>query len=533
MQCCQHPVKARPRACGHMTEALKTGLKPAITRAMRVARVGEQSSLSASACVRCDMCSGTDGMLHVCVECLFVGCFKRQPSGSGDDRHIKTHLVRTGHRFAVSLGTTHVYCAACGDFVHNKEAELASQEERAAAVSQMLDEQEPDPKRVPYAARALQPRDAEALRQHAARLGQAAAHFAGLRGLLNLGSTCFLNAIMQAGFVHNPVVRNYFLADLHNSAVCAAPGCLMCQVDRFFSEMFSASQLPFACNELLCAVWQHSDHLAGYDQQDAHEFFISLLNGLHAHSAAFAAAAAAALATGGGASTAAAPGAPAGGGRCSCVAHQSFGSLLRSECTCSSCGHVSTSVEPCLDLSLQIPEGVREGGAVSLESCLAGFTMPEVLGSEDRLKCERCGSYQQARKQMSLESPPVILCLQIKRFQRTMGTRKMVSSKIETAVRFPPELDLMPFLSSSVRGGRQPAKKPRHCLGYMYDLFGVVNHHGSLDNGHYTCYVQQQMGATNEWIKCDDAMLTRVSAREVHESQCYLLFYCKRFLEYE
>jgi ubiquitin carboxyl-terminal hydrolase 22/27/51 len=528
MQCCQHPNKARPRACGHLGDALKTGMKPAIAHAMRVARVGEHSSLDESACVRCDVCGGTDGMLHMCVECQFVGCFRRHGAGGAGDRHIKSHLARSGHRFAVSLGTTHIYCGACGDFVHNKDAELLSQNERASAVSQMLDEQEPDAKRVPYAARSLQPRDAEALREHAQRLGQAAAHFAGLRGLLNLGSTCFLNAIMQAGFVHNPVVRNFFLADMHNSAACNASGCLMCQVDRFFSEMFSPSQLPFACSELLCAVWQHSDYLAGYEQQDAHEFLISLLNGLHTHSAASAAAAA-----GGGGGVA--PGTPIGGGRCSCVAHQSFGSVLCSECTCSSCGHVSASMEPCLDLSLQIPETMRDAGPVSLESCLAGFTQPEVLGSEDRLKCERCGSYQQARKQMSLESPPVILCLQIKRFQRTMGARKMVSSKVETAVSFPAELDVLPFLSKTVRpnAGWQTAKKPRHCLSSMYDLFGVVNHHGSLDNGHYTSYVLQQMGSSNEWIKCDDAMLTRVSAREVHESQCYLLFYCKRFLEYE
>jgi ubiquitin carboxyl-terminal hydrolase 22/27/51 len=113
----------------------------------------------------------------------------------------------------------------------------------------------------------------------------------------------------------------------------------------------------------------------------------------------------------------------------------------------------------------------------------------------------------------------------------------MVSSKIETQVKFPSELDLIPYLSSSVVGKDQAVgtvKKRAQSISYMYDLFAVINHHGSLDNGHYTCFVQQQMGGgnSNEWVKCDDAVLTRVKASEVHNSQCYILFYCKRFMEY-
>ena len=36
--------------------------------------------------------------------------------------------------------------------------------------------------------------------------------------------------------------------------------------------------------KLLHLVWTHAKHLAGYEQQDAHEFFISTLNILHRHS---------------------------------------------------------------------------------------------------------------------------------------------------------------------------------------------------------------------------------------------------------
>lgn len=40
-------------------------------------------------------------------------------------------------------------------------------------------------------------------------------------------------------------------------------------------------------SNLLFSVWSHADYLAGYDQQDAHEFFIALLDGLENHLASY------------------------------------------------------------------------------------------------------------------------------------------------------------------------------------------------------------------------------------------------------
>jgi len=63
-----------------------------------------------------------------------------------------------------------------------------------------------------------------------------------------------------------------------------------------------------------------------------------------------------------------------------------------------------------------------------------------------------------------------------------------------------------------------------------YALFAVVNHQGTIEGGHYTCFVRQQNG---QWFKCDDHLITKASLSDVLNSEGYLLFYHKQFLEYD
>ena len=182
------------------------------------------------------------------------------------------------------------------------------------------------------------------------------------RGLLNLGQTCFLNVILQS-FVHNPLLRSYFLSDKHNRGTCKNTDCTCCELDKLFSEIYSGESTPYGPTSFLVTIWRASSELAGYAQRDAHELFITILNQAHATSRG---------------ST---------NILCNCIIHTTFSGQLQSEVKCERCGNVTSTLDLMLDISLEVEWD--KDAEPTLESCLRRFTKPETLGSKE-YSCSKC-----------------------------------------------------------------------------------------------------------------------------------------------
>ena len=125
-----------------------------------------------------------------------------------------------------------------------------------------------------------------------------------------------------------------------------------------------------------------------------------------------------------------------------------------------------------------------------------------------------------------MKTLPLVACFHLKRFEHSTRFHK----KISTHISFPEDLDMTPFLSGR-RGDEDPATMPHlNSSKNRYSLYAVVNHLGTLDSGHYTCFIRQHR---DQWFKCDDHMITKATSAAVLQSEGYLLFYHKKIIEYE
>lgn len=57
----------------------------------------------------------------------------------------------------------------------------------------------------------------------------------------------------------------------------------------------------------------------------------------------------------------------------------------------------------------------------------------------------------------------------------------------------------------------------------LYDLYGVVNHFGTMEGGHYIAACKH--ASKQKWFKYDDHEVTEISNTDVRSSAAYILFY--------
>lgn len=159
--------------------------------------------------------------------------------------------------------------------------------------------------------------------------------------------------------------------------------------------------------------------------------------------------------------------------------------------------------DPFWDISLDLGEVPHGSGLPkSLIDCLDRFTRAEHLGSSSKIKCGTCEVYQESTKQLSMHTLPIVASFHLKRFEHS----SQIDKKISTFISFPFELDMKPFMS-----------KVNDSLGdYMYSLYAVINHLGSIDKGHFTAFVRHHKDV---WVKCDDHMISTASLNDVLNSE--------------
>ncbi|KAI8570643.1 hypothetical protein RHMOL_Rhmol01G0051900 [Rhododendron molle] len=562
-----------PEPCPHLSDfrSLHGGAKPfrALQDCLRVRPPGRAAiRRDPNEVPRCASCglSSPASRLYACVSCAAVSCLAHAPShaavGGGG-----------GHEIAVDVDRAELFCCMCEDQVYDRDFDAAVVLAQTAASTlgggggSAHPPLPPPPenlrkrRRVDYRPWTPDPRERALVVSNSSPLNGKATSSGlpwGLRGLNNLGNTCFMNSVLQA-LLHTPPLRNYFLSDRHNRYFCQQQQqknnnnsvrkndnknwrlCLACDMDAIFSAAFSGDRTTYSPAKFLYSWWQHAANLASYEQQDAHEFFISMLDGIHEK-----------------VEKDKRKPQSQGKGDC-CIAHRVFCGILRSDVMCTACGFTSATYEPCVDISLDLePNQVASTkkpstkslhscsgeadskcssqtcGISTLMGCLDRFTRPERLGSE--IFCQRCQVKQESLKQMSIRKLPLVSCFHIKRFEHS--SKQKMSRKVDRYLQFPFSLDMAPYLSSSILRGRfgnrifsfdgeEPDGSSE--LSSEFELFAVITHSGKLEAGHYVTYLR----LSNQWYKCDDAWISQVNEDIVRAAQGYMMFYVQKMLYYK
>jgi ubiquitin C-terminal hydrolase len=60
---------------------------------------------------------------------------------------------------------------------------------------------------------------------------------------------------------------------------------------------------------------------------------------------------------------------------------------------------------------------------------------------------------------------------------------------------------------------------------YKYDLYGVCNHSGGVQGGHYTAYIKN---ANGKWYEFNDTFVNEIKEENVISPRSYCFFYRKK-----
>ncbi|XP_042658242.1 ubiquitin carboxyl-terminal hydrolase 43 [Tyto alba] len=176
----------------------------------------------------------------------------------------------------------------------------------------------------------------------------------------------------------------------------------------------------------------------------------------------------------------------------------------------------------------------RQQHSCTLDECFQLYTKEEQLAPDDAWRCPHCKVPQQGTVKLSLWTLPDILIIHLKRFRQVAEHRH----KLTTLVRFPLRgLDMAPHVAQRGQAGGQLVGRwapwqPPLCLppscprDYLYDLYAVCNHHGSMQGGHYTAYCCNALDG--RWYSYDDSRVEGVREAEVSTHSAYILFYQRR-----
>uniref|UniRef100_A0A8C6M6A5 Ubiquitin carboxyl-terminal hydrolase n=1 Tax=Nothobranchius furzeri TaxID=105023 RepID=A0A8C6M6A5_NOTFU len=392
-------------------------------------------------------------------------------------------------------------------------------------------------------------------------------------GLLNLGNTCFLNALLQ-GLAACPS----FIKWLEKfSGMPTIQSCKGNQLSTTLLQLLKALSTDEPGEEdvldagcLLDVLRLYHWHINSFEEQDAHELFHVLTSSLEEErnrqpkvTHLFDVQSLEANKT------------------MACRSRESFlvhpsssvgesGKLAATTLCDSLTSHFSKRIKKkSIDLFPVCPQG----RPISLDQCLQHFISSETI---KEVECENCTKLQQSTtlngqvlenqrttfvKQLKLGKLPQCLCIHLQRltwssegtpikqqehvqftefllmdrYKHNSSSPKNRLNKCSSIAETPGNTEHhnnnKPFSNDSCSSvflhssGLNPHVFPSSSTEYLFQLMAVLVHHGDMHSGHFVTYRRSPSAFSSQWLWVSDNSVRKASLQEVLSSNAYMLFY--------
>ncbi|XP_023275887.1 ubiquitin carboxyl-terminal hydrolase 24 [Seriola lalandi dorsalis] len=299
----------------------------------------------------------------------------------------------------------------------------------------------------------------------------------GFVGLKNGGATCYMNAVFQQLYMQ-PGLPEAFLSIEDDTD--QPEESVFYQVQSLFGHLME-SKLQYYIPENFWKIFKMwNKELYVREQQDAYEFFTSLVDQLDEHLKKM--------------------------GR-EQIFKNTFQGIFSDQKICKDCPHRYEREETFMALNLGVTS------CQSLEISLDQFVRGEVLEGSNAYYCEKCKEKRTTVKRTCIKSLPSVLCIHLMRFGFDWESGRSI--KYDEQIRFPWVLNMEPYTVSGMarqdcsgeggegRGDGMSGGSPRKkvTISENYELVGVVVHSGQAHAGHYYSFIKDRRPecSAEEW----------------------------------